>query len=47
MGKMGLLGAPYEGYGCAGTTTVGYGLIARSFLNIHGAWKLLRLIVLF
>ncbi|CAJ0575392.1 unnamed protein product, partial [Mesorhabditis spiculigera] len=29
MGKMGLLGAPYEGYGCAGTSTVGYGLIAR------------------
>jgi hypothetical protein len=29
MGKLGLLGPTIEGYGCAGTTNVAYGLIAR------------------
>ena len=29
MGKLGFLGAPIKGYGCAGTNYVSYGLIAR------------------
>ena len=29
MGKMGLLGPTIQGYGCAGVTSVAYGLIAR------------------
>ena len=29
MGELGLLGATIQGYGCAGTSSVSYGLIAR------------------
>jgi len=29
MGKLGLLGPTIQGYGCAGTSNVAYGLIAR------------------
>lgn len=29
MGSVGLLGATINGYGCAGVSTVAYGLIAR------------------
>lgn len=29
MGALGLLGASIQGYGCAGVSTVAYGLIAR------------------
>jgi glutaryl-CoA dehydrogenase len=29
MGKLGLLGPTIQGYGCAGTNNVSYGLIAR------------------
>ena len=29
MGKLGLLGATISGYGCAGVSSVAYGLIAR------------------
>lgn len=29
MGALGLLGATIQGYGCAGVSTVAYGLIAR------------------
>jgi len=29
MGKMGLLGPTIQGYGCAGVSSVAYGLIAR------------------
>ncbi|KAK6029795.1 acyl-CoA dehydrogenase protein [Ostertagia ostertagi] len=39
MGKMGLLGAPYQGYGCAGTTTVGYGLIAREIERVDSGYR--------
>lgn len=39
MGKMGLLGAPYEGYGCAGTSFVGYGLIAREIERIDSGYR--------
>ncbi|VDO63308.1 unnamed protein product [Heligmosomoides polygyrus] len=39
MGSMGLLGAPYEGYGCAGTSTVGYGLIAREVERVDSGYR--------
>uniref|UniRef100_A0A9J2PAQ5 Acyl-CoA dehydrogenase/oxidase N-terminal domain-containing protein n=1 Tax=Ascaris lumbricoides TaxID=6252 RepID=A0A9J2PAQ5_ASCLU len=39
LGKMGLLGAPYEGYGCAGTTFVGYGLLAREVEAIDSGYR--------
>ncbi|KAK6041892.1 hypothetical protein COOONC_20603 [Cooperia oncophora] len=39
MGKMGLLGAPYQGYGCAGTSTVGYGLIAREIERVDSGYR--------
>ena len=29
MGKMGLLGPTIQGYGCAGVSSIAYGLIAR------------------
>jgi glutaryl-CoA dehydrogenase len=29
MGELGLLGATIDGYGCAGVSSVAYGLIAR------------------
>lgn len=30
MGELGLLGATIQGYGCAGVSSVAYGLIARA-----------------
>uniref|UniRef100_A0A1I7T235 glutaryl-CoA dehydrogenase (ETF) n=1 Tax=Caenorhabditis tropicalis TaxID=1561998 RepID=A0A1I7T235_9PELO len=39
MGSMGLLGAPYQGYGCAGTSTVGYGLIAREVERVDSGYR--------
>lgn len=29
MGELGLLGATIDGYGCAGASSVAYGLVAR------------------
>jgi glutaryl-CoA dehydrogenase len=39
MGEMGLLGAPYEGYGCAGVSSVGYGLIAREVERVDSGYR--------
>ncbi|PAV61614.1 hypothetical protein WR25_00646 isoform B [Diploscapter pachys] len=39
MGAMGLLGAPYQGYGCAGTTNVGYGLLAREVERVDSGYR--------
>ncbi|CAD5208898.1 unnamed protein product [Bursaphelenchus xylophilus] len=39
MGQMGLLGAPYEGYGCAGVSTVGYGLLAREVERVDSGYR--------
>uniref|UniRef100_A0AC35U7D4 Glutaryl-CoA dehydrogenase, mitochondrial n=1 Tax=Rhabditophanes sp. KR3021 TaxID=114890 RepID=A0AC35U7D4_9BILA len=39
MGAMGLLGSPYEGYGCAGTSSVGYGLIAREVERVDSGYR--------
>ncbi|KAI6229033.1 Acyl-CoA dehydrogenase and Acyl-CoA oxidase dehydrogenase domain containing protein [Aphelenchoides fujianensis] len=37
--KMGLLGAPYNGYGGAGVSTVGYGLIAREVERVDSGYR--------
>jgi glutaryl-CoA dehydrogenase len=39
MGEMGLLGAPYEGYGCAGVSSVAYGLIAREVERVDSGYR--------
>ncbi|KAI6203572.1 hypothetical protein M3Y94_00572900 [Aphelenchoides besseyi] len=39
MGKMGLLGAPYKGYGCAEVSSVGYGLIAREVERVDSGYR--------
>uniref|UniRef100_A0A915CNU0 Glutaryl-CoA dehydrogenase n=1 Tax=Ditylenchus dipsaci TaxID=166011 RepID=A0A915CNU0_9BILA len=39
MGQMGFLGAPYQGYGCAGVSTVGYGLVAREVERVDSGYR--------
>ena len=39
MGKMGFLGAPIEGYGCAGVNYVSYGLIAREIERVDSSYR--------
>lgn len=40
MGKLGLLGPTIQGYGCAGTSNVAYGLIAREIERYAGLERL-------
>ena len=39
MGELGLLGAPLEGYGCAGVSQVAYGLIAREMERVDSGYR--------
>ncbi|TFG85787.1 MAG: acyl-CoA dehydrogenase [Chromatiales bacterium] len=39
MGEVGLLGATIEGYGCAGVSSVAYGLIAREIERVDSAYR--------
>ncbi|MDH4021838.1 MAG: acyl-CoA dehydrogenase [Gammaproteobacteria bacterium] len=39
MGELGLLGATIEGYGCAGVSSVAYGLIAREIERVDSAYR--------
>jgi glutaryl-CoA dehydrogenase len=39
MGELGFLGATIQGYGCAGISYVGYGLIAREFEHVDTAFR--------
>ena len=39
MAELGFLGAPIEGYGCAGISYVGYGLIAREFERVDTSYR--------
>jgi len=39
MGKMGFLGAPFQGYGCAGISSVGYGLLCREIERIDSGYR--------
>ena len=39
MGSLGFLGAPIEGYGCAGANYVSYGLIAREIERVDSSYR--------
>lgn len=39
MGQLGLLGATIHGYGCAGISSIGYGLIAREVERIDSGYR--------
>ena len=39
MGTLGLLGATIEGYGCAGVSSVAYGLVARELERVDSAYR--------
>ncbi|CAK5013549.1 unnamed protein product [Meloidogyne enterolobii] len=39
LGKMGFLGAPYKGYGCAGVSSVGYGLLTRELERVDSGYR--------
>lgn len=39
MGHLGFLGAPIDGYGCAGTNYVSYGLIAREIERVDSSYR--------
>ena len=39
MAEMGFLGAPINGYGCAGTNYVSYGLIAREIERVDSSYR--------
>lgn len=39
IGSMGFLGAPYNGYGCAGVSTVAYGLLAREVERVDSGYR--------
>ncbi|KAH7883221.1 acyl-CoA dehydrogenase domain-containing protein [Phlebopus sp. FC_14] len=39
MGKLGLLGATIQGYGCAGVSNVAYGLIAREIERVDSGYR--------
>ncbi|CAG8643117.1 3765_t:CDS:2, partial [Ambispora leptoticha] len=39
MGEIGLLGATIKGYGCAGTSSAGYGLIAREVERVDSGYR--------
>lgn len=39
MGELGLLGATIKGYGCAGASSVSYGLIAREVERVDSGYR--------
>ena len=39
LGGLGLLGAPIDGYGCAGTNYVSYGLITREIERVDSSYR--------
>lgn len=39
MGDLGLLGATIKGYGCAGVSSVSYGLIAREVERVDSGYR--------
>jgi glutaryl-CoA dehydrogenase len=39
MGRLGLLGATIDGYGCAGTSYTAYGLVAREIERVDSAYR--------
>ena len=39
MGELGILGAPIDGYGCAGVNYVSYGLICREIERVDSSYR--------
>jgi glutaryl-CoA dehydrogenase len=39
MGQLGLLGATINGYGCAGVSSVAYGLVAREVERVDSGYR--------
>ncbi|XP_040469221.1 glutaryl-CoA dehydrogenase, mitochondrial isoform X1 [Falco naumanni] len=39
LGELGMLGPTIKGYGCAGTTAVGYGLVARELERVDSSYR--------
>lgn len=39
MGSIGLLGSTLQGYGCAGVSSVAYGLLAREVERVDSAYR--------
>lgn len=39
MGNMGLLGCTISGYGCAGVSSVAYGLVAREIERVDSGYR--------
>lgn len=39
MGQLGLLGPTIEGYGCAGVSSVAYGLVAREVERVDSGYR--------
>ncbi|XP_064258139.1 glutaryl-CoA dehydrogenase, mitochondrial [Passer domesticus] len=39
LGELGLLGPTIQGYGCAGTSSVGYGLVARELERVDSSYR--------
>lgn len=39
MGELGLLGPTIDGYGCAGVSSVAYGLVAREVERIDSGYR--------
>ncbi|XP_066426545.1 glutaryl-CoA dehydrogenase, mitochondrial [Molothrus aeneus] len=39
LGELGLLGPTIQGYGCAGTTSVGYGLVTRELERVDSSYR--------
>ena len=39
MGELGMLGSTIQGYGCAGVSSVAYGLIAREVERVDSGYR--------
>ena len=39
MGSLGVLGATIQGYGCAGVSSVAYGLLAREIERVDSSYR--------
>ena len=39
LGRLGVLGPTIQGYGCAGTSSVAYGLIAREIERVDSSYR--------
>jgi len=47
MGQLGVLGCTIEGYGCAGTSYVSYGLLTKELERLVDTFRLLNVLLTF